>query len=149
MFTKLKRLLIARQRGETTSSLPERLRFSRRQEKRDRCMSKLEKRIEQLMGLMQRVSRTPFDIQVAPDIDSKRPSQSSKPPSIQARNLVANLHNILCNHQACCCTEKRQITLCLGHQKDDVRESSVEIDFLLSNRDNWQEGKVIITSSSK
>jgi len=117
ILAKLEKLLIARDRRGTTRSLLERLRFSRRREKRDGCISKLERWTGQLLGLMQRVSRTPVDIQVASGSDRRPLSPSSRPPSIQARNLIANLHHVLCDHQACCYTEKRQITLFLGHQK--------------------------------
>lgn len=158
MFSKIEKIAIARELETTKSSLVERFAFFRHREKRDCCIRKLKLWVENLEKLTQEARTRPkanLNEEVGPSKVRSSGKNDKGPPSIQLRNLIANLYPVFQKHCQCGCPEEHDVKLCLKDSYESATlHPSLELDFLLSKdlstsspRDiRWQEGNVLVTS---
>jgi hypothetical protein len=147
MFTRLRDLTAQREHGTTKSTVLERLRFSRRQSSRDKCLRHLRLWTSRLLDLTSSVindsANTKYPIRTGHSKAIK-----TVLPAPKARDLFRSLHDVLCSHQnLCSCPDAHRVQLCVAQKDGAASDMSVRADFLVAQSNKWQEANVTIISS--
>lgn len=155
MLIKLQDLVASREQNSADSSLVERLEFYRHAKIRNKCTKQLQRCVDELDRLTREAensSNRPIDTAAnngGPVITSKTP------PTLDLRDLIANLYPIIEAHRRCSCIEGHEIKLSLKDSYETLGlHPCLELDFLFSgnfdgssNRGiRWQEGNIMVTS---
>lgn len=145
MFRKLTGFAADREKGETTSTFKERIRFWKKEKDRTICLKNLSTWNKRLFRLTEQAQREP--------VTKKLPSRAKDVPSSHLRSLSKKLYRALAKCWSCNCSTQHVAQFCLKARGDSAKPMVTEIDFdfLFSVQEDlklgrWQEGTVIVRS---
>ncbi|KAF7874883.1 hypothetical protein EAF04_002057 [Stromatinia cepivora] len=146
MFSKLTRFATEKEKGETTSTFKERIRFWKKEKERDICLKNLSTWNKRLFRLTEQGQKEPAT--------KKLPLGAKDVPSSHLRLLSQKLYRALSKCWSCSCSTQHEAKLCLKARGDSVKPTVTELDFdfLFSVQEDiklgrWQEGTVVVRSN--
>ncbi|ESZ91986.1 hypothetical protein SBOR_7643 [Sclerotinia borealis F-4128] len=146
MFGKLKGFAADREKGDTTSTFKERIRFWKKEKERTICLKNLATWNKRLFRLTEQAQKEPAT--------QKLTSGAKDVPSSQLRSLSQKLYKALAKCWSCNCSPQHEAKFCLKARGNPVKLTVTEIDFdfLFSVQEDlklgrWQEGTVVVRSN--
>ncbi|RAL67649.1 hypothetical protein DID88_008398 [Monilinia fructigena] len=143
MFSKLKTFAVESEKGETTSTFMERIRFWKKEKERTICLKNLATWNKRLFKLTEQAQKEPTGKRLSP--------RAKDIPSSQLRSLSQKLYRAFAKSWGCNCATQHEAKFCLKARGNSVKATVTEIDFdfFFSVQDDrklgrWQEGTVFV-----
>ena len=126
-----------------------RRKFASRWDKMHKCFERLEHWDKELLSLIHN-AKPRTDASTGLTSERLRPSWGFprlKLPPVHARDLLVDLHEVMCGGRDCDCTQQHLIRVCLAPEEVEVCSTQIIVEIAVSSGPGqWQEGNVKILS---